>query len=379
MASNDFMSDTDCFKTYTNLRETLYYKRKLPPKNVISIGKTYQPTKSKKPSVSLADFKNDKSIIIAIQNDVRFINIIMNCRKQRSPIAYIFVESNLYVSCIIKNANGYPLVFIRIPIDDVYTYANNTNNTYEFPIQGLLSKDIKYTKNSSYTMIFKYDGQDVNFIYELYNGDLEPNRVTINSIGTNNQSVINGIFKNDGYGIMPGIGMLTPFRQFSETIDQDNDNYLLSFYNMNVIILREIQDTSSVIQFNQKQSAKTSNYFEIKNGRMNFISETSKNYNEKYICSSADSIIWSDMGDETKRYDMMPFESLFKINYNKSITANDKVYYAFTSYLDHYMFIKIITPLDISSNQPIKSFTKIFSKEYQILECYVCIKYQDKA
>ena len=42
------------------------------------IGKTYQPTKSKKPSVSLADFKNDKSIIIAIQNDVRFINIIMN-------------------------------------------------------------------------------------------------------------------------------------------------------------------------------------------------------------------------------------------------------------------------------------------------------------
>lgn len=376
MASNDFMNDADCFKSYANLRETLYYKRKLPSRNIISIGKTYQPTKSKKPSVSLADFKNDKSVIIAIQNDVRFINIIMNCRKQRSPIAYIFVESNLYVSCIIKNANGYPLVFIRIPIDDVYIYANNTNNTYEFPIQGLLSKDIKYTKNSSYTMIFKYDGQDVNFIYELYNGDLEPNRVIINSIGTNNQSVINGIFKNDGLGIMPNI--LNPIKQFSGTICQENDNYLLSFYNMNVIILREIQDTSSIIQFNQKQSAKTSNYFEIKNGRMNFISETSKNHNEKYICSSSDSIIWSDMGDENKRYDMMPFESLFKINYNKSITANDKVYYAFTSYLDNYMFIKIITPLDINSNQPIKNFTKIFSKEYQILECYMCVRYQDK-
>lgn len=376
MASNDFMNDTDCFKSYANLRETLYYKRKLPSRNIMPIGKTYQPTKSKKPAVSLADFKNDKSVIIAIQNDVRFINIIMNCRKQRSPIAYIFVESNLYVSCIIKNANGYPLVFIRIPIDDVYIYANNTNNTYEFPIQGLLSKDIKYTKNSSYTMIFKYDGQDVNFIYELYNGDLEPNRVIINSIGTNNQSVINGIFKNDGLGIMTN--SLNPIKQFSGTICQENDNYLLSFYNMNVIILREIQDTSSIIQFNQKQSAKTSSYFEIKNGRMNFISETSKNHNEKYICSSSDSIIWVDMGDENKMYDMMPFESLFKINYNKSITANDKVYYAFTSYLDNYMFIKIITPLDVNGNQPIKNFTKIFSKEYQILECYMCVRHQDK-
>lgn len=376
MASNDFMSDADCFKSYANLREKLYYKRKLPSRNIIPVRKTCSQTKSTKPTVSLTDFKNDKSVIIAIQNDVRFINIIMNCRKQRSPIAYIFVESNLYVSCVIKNANGYPLVFIRIPIDDVYIYANNTNNTYEFPIQGLLSKDIKYTKNSSYTMIFKYDGQDVNFIYELYNGDLEPNRVIINSIGTNNQSVINGIFKNDGLGIIPNI--LNPVKQFPGTICQDNDNYLLSFYNMNVIILREIQDTSSIIQFNQKQSAKTSNYFEIKNGRMNFISETSKNHNEKYICSSNDSIIWSDMGDDTKRYDVMPFESLFKINYNKSITTNDKVFYAFTSYLDNYMFIKIITPLDINSNQPIKSFTKIFSKEYQILECYMCIRCQDK-
>lgn len=376
MASIEYMSDTDCFKTYANLRETLYYKRKLPSKNIVPIGSTHSYIKSKKPSISLTDFKNDKSIIIAIQNDVRFINIIMNCRKQRSPIAYIFVESNLYVSCVIKNANGYPIVFIRIPIDDVYTYATVTNNAYEFPMQGLLRKDIKYTKNSSYTMMFKYDGQNVNFVYELYSGDLEPNRITINSIGTNNISVINGIFKNDILGLATNV--LTTFSPFSENMNQHNDNYLLSFYNMSVILLREIQDTSSIIQFNQKQSAKTSNYFEIKDKRFNFISETTKNHNEKYICSSVDSIIWSDMGDDVKRYDMMTYESLFKINYNKSITSNDNVYYAFTSYLDNYMFIKIITPLGINSNQPIKSFTKIFSKEYQILECYLCIKRQDE-
>ena len=377
MISTDFMSDADCFKTYASLREKIYYKKKIASRNIATINKTYQLAKNKKSSISLADFKNDKSVIIAIQNDVRFINMIMNCRKQRSPIAYIFVESNLYISCIIKNINGYPLMFIRIPIDGVYTYANNTNNTYEFPIQGLLSKDIKYTKNSSYTMIFKYDGQNVNFIYELYNGDLEPNRVIINSIGTNNQSIINEIFKNNrNDGFMSGI--ILPIKSISELSNQDNNNYLLSFYNMNIIILREVQDTNTIIQFNQKQSPKVSNYFEIKSERMDFITETSKNHNEKYICSINDSIIWPKMwGDEVKRYDMMPFESLFKINYNKSITTNDKVYYAFTSYLDNYMFIKIISPFDITNNLNTESFIKIFSKEYQILECYLCVKYQD--
>ena len=375
MASNDYMSDMDCFKSFSHLREKLFYDHKLLSKNNVNINTYTQATKVKKTTASLSELKNDKSVIIAIQNDVRFINIIMNCRKQRSPIAYIFVESGLYVSCVVKNANGYPLVFIRIPIDDVYAYACNTNNTYEFPIQGLLNKDIKYNNNNSYTIMFKYDGQDVNFVYELYNGDLEPNRIIINSINTNNQAIINGIFKNDTNGIIPSV--LNPFTNYTNAVYNDNENYLLAFYNMNVIILREIQDITTIIQFNQKQSAKTMNYFEIKNNQMNYISETSKNHNDKYICSSKDSIIWAIMDEDVKRYDIVPFESLFKINYKKSITTNDRVYYAFTSYLGNYMFIKIITPLIVDTNQPIKSFTKIFSKDYQILECYACIKHND--
>lgn len=368
----DYMNDVDCFKSYTNLRNQLFYKQKTVSKTVVPVVKIQRQSKPKKPSISLNDYKNDKSVLIAIQNDVRFINIIMNCRKQRSPIAYIFVESNLYVSCVIKNTNGYPLVFIRIPIDNIYAYANNTNNTYEFPIQGILSKDIKYTKNSAYTMLFKYDGQNVNFVYEVYNGDIEPNRIIINSVGTNNQSVINNIFKIDKTGLLDSV---EPIRQLPGMLSQENENYLLSFYNMNIIILREVSDITSIIQFNQKQSAKTSNYFEIKDGQMNFISTTTKSHNEKYICSSSDSLIWADVvTSDAKCFNLMPYESLFKINYNKSITTNDKVYYAFTSYLDDYMFIKIITPITISENQPIKSFTKIFSKEYQILESYVCIK-----
>lgn len=376
MSTSEYMADVDCYKTFTSLREALYNKRRIVTKSSAQTSTLYKLPKSKKPIISLADHKNDKTVILAIQNDIRFINIIMNCRKQRSPIALMFVESNRCISCVIKNANGYPLVFIRIPIDDVYAFAQNTSNVYEFPIQGLLSKDVKYNKSSSYVILFKYDGQKVNFIYELYNGNAEPNRIIIESVGTHNETAINNIFKTDllANSIQPKL------RTFGSggILSHENVNYLLTFYNMNINILREVQDISSIIQFNHNQTPKTLSYFELLDGRMTFVMKNPKSTSDIYLCSSDDSIIWTESTNEYKRYDLLPYESQFKNNYNKSITSNDKVYYAFTSYLDNYIFIKVITPYDIGESHEIKSFTKIFSREYQILECYFCSKYEEE-
>ena len=374
MTSDEYMSDVQCFRTIASMRDEIYYKQHTTYKSPSSIHSIIQPVKTKKQAVLLTDYKTDKSVILAIQNDVRFINIIMNCRKQKSPIAHIFVESNLYVSCVIKNANGYPLMLIRIPIDGVYAYAINTSNTYEFPIQGILSKDIKYTKNSSYSMTFNYDGQNVRFIYTLYNGEVEPNRIIIDNIATSNQSVINNIFKIDRFSIMLNDDSMTALQPLMANDYNEDENYMLAFYNMNVLVIKEVQDPLSVIQFTQKSTAGTQNYFEIKEGKMIFVSSTAKNHNEKYICSVEDALMWN-LPNKDDRYDIMPYESLFKTNYNKSITSNDKVFYIFTSYLDSYLFIKIITPLDITLEQTI-TFNKLFFKDYQIIECYACIKRQ---
>lgn len=377
MTTSEYMADIDCYKTFTSLREAIYNKHRIATKAPTQLSASlYKSPKVKKPSVSLSEYKSDKSVILAIQNDVRFINIIMNCRKQRSPIALMFVESNRCISCIIKNANGYPLVFIRIPIDDVYAFAQNTNNVYEFPIQGLLSKDVKYNKSSSYTILFKYDGQKVNFIYELYSGNAEPNRIIIESISTHNETAINNIFKSDLIANSSQL-KLKPYIS-SGILSQESTNYLLAFYNMNVNILREVQDTSSIIQFNHNQTPKTLSYFEIENGRMIFVMKNPKSTSDIYICSSDDSIIWTETTGECKRYDLLPYESQFKNNYNKSITSNDKVYYAFTAYLNNYIFIKVVTPYDIGDAHDIKSFAKIFSREYQILECYFCTKHEEE-
>ena len=380
MASIDFMHDSDCFRSYTALREAIFYDRKLTSFNPNTVTSMVHHVRGKKPLVSLANIKSDKSVIIAIQNDIKFINMIMNCRKQSAPIAHIFVESNQYISCIIKNANGYPIIMIRIPIDNVYAYAQNTHNIYEFPIQRLMDKEcIKFTRNSSYTIVFRYDGQSVNFSYELYNSGSEPSRIDISNIATNNQSVINNLLNPDNeismYAISTGaLKIVNPHKQIqiSQNISPNTQNNLLAFINMNVLILREVNDLNNVLKFELKTQAKPNNYFTIESDVMNFVSETSNIKNVKFICSKEDAIIWVSLGDS--KYELLSFSPLFKVNYSKSITANDKLYYIFTSYLNNYMFIKLITSFDVAQVQKTNTMSKLFPKEYQILECYVCVK-----
>lgn len=380
MTTIDFMHDSDCFRSHTALRESIFYDRKLASSNPESIVSMVQHARPKKSTMSLINFKSDKSVIVAIQNDVKFINMIMNCRKQSSPIAHIFVESNQYISCIIKNANGYPIIFIRIPIDNVYAYAQNTRNIYEFPIQKLLEKEcVKFTRNSTYTIIFRYDGQNVSFSYELYDGDMEPSRIDISNISTNNQSVINNLLNTENEISLAAIStgalkIVNPHKQLqiSSSLSNTNDNNLLAFINMNVLILREVIDLANVLKFELKTQAKPNNYFTVDNVNMNFVSETSNIKNVKYVCSKTDSLIWTDIGPS--KYEMLPFSPLFKVNYSKSITANDKLYYIFTSYLNNYMFVKLITSVDVIDTTKMNTLSKLFPKEYQILECYVCVK-----
>lgn len=365
MTTSDFYKDSDCMKSFTALGLAIFSNRKLEHSNPEQIQSMVQHARAKKPVANLINFKSDKSVIIAIQNDSKFMNMIMNCRKQSSPIAHIFVESNQYVSCIIKNANGYPIIFIRIPIDNVYAYAQPTQNIYEFPIQVLLEKEVKFTRNSVYTMIFRYDGQNVSFAYELYNGDLEPSRIDIPTISTNNVSVINSILNCDNeislHSMSSGILKIqNPHNQLmvNPKMSSTNENYLLSFINMNIIILREIQDLANVLKFELKNGSKPNNYFLIDSTTMNYISETPKIKNVKYVCSASDSLIWTDLGSGTNKYDLLPFSPLFKVNYNKSITSNDKLYYIFASYLNNFMFVKLITSYDISkTNHKIKTLS----------------------
>ena len=387
MTTQDYLTDITCYRSLAALRDMIYYNKTTPVQTVAAIKKsTNTGNKNKRMNIDLSTFRNDKSVILAIQNDVRFINIIMNCKKQRSPIIYMFVEPGQFISCVIKNANGYPMMFIRIPIDNVFAYAaSGASNVYEFPLTQLLSKDIKFTKNNSYLLTFRHDNQNVNFEYEMYQGDSAPNKITMQNIGSHSNEVINNMF-NDRFGMTnQKYGYLANGNELCS-------NFLMAFYDMNIMMVREVSDVSNFIQFSQKQTTHSKNYLQMDSETFNFINECTNRRDVKYISSKNDSLIWNgrricdansneysaimgDANDEKKvrKFNLVPFECLFKNTYNKSITNSDKLYYVFGSYLGNYIFIKMVTALDVDVNRVSDNrLNKIFQKGYQIMDCYMC-------
>lgn len=387
MASQDYLTDVTCYRSLSALRDMIYYNKTTPVQAVSAVKKsTTTGSKNKRMNIDLSTFRNDKSVILAIQNDVRFINIIMNCKKQRSPIIYMFVEPGQFISCVIKNANGYPMMFIRIPIDNVFAYAaSGASNVYEFPLTQLLSKDIKFTKNNSYLLTFRHDNQNVNFEYEMYQGDSAPNKITMQNVGSHSNEVINTMF-NDRFGMTnQKYGYLANGTELCS-------NFLMAFYDMSIMMVREVSDVSNFIQLSQKQTTHSKNYLQMDAETFSFINECPNRRDVKYISSKSDSLIWNgrrigetsgnefttmmtEAAEEKKvrKFNLVTFECLFKNTYNKSITNSDKLYYIFGSYLGNFLFIKMVTALDIDlMHVEDNRLNKIFQKGYQIMDCYMC-------
>ena len=367
MANNQYFQDFDTFLTHSALRQKLYYNQKVinkTPKHVIAT-RTRQ-----RQQAPVYDFQNDESVIIAIHNDQKFMNVIMNSKHQKVLLAYIFVEYEYgYITCILKNPEGFPIMIMKIPIDKKFAYAKNVNNAcYEFPISDLVSKDIKYNKTCSYLMMFRHNEQKVQFIYDIYNGNSKPNRITIDDIPVNNKNVIDNLL------CVYDIGAANQNIAYNNA--NDVGNYIL-FNNMSIKLLAEIHP-SNAIMFTGKSITKTKTYFMIDNDDLLYVTENNKKRNDVHICTkgSPNIIYWDDINLDNLKIEMYNYENLFKINYTKSIMSNDRVYYVLTMFMNNYIFMKIATPLEIAEDTVIDSFIKLFSHDYQIMECYMCHQVQ---
>ena len=359
-----YIQDVDCMRSYAALKERMFFNQTISTSVPLLQTAKKTTTKPTKATMPIKDYTSDDSVIIAIQNDAKFINIIMNCRKQKSTLAYIFVESEYnYITCIIKTPDSFPFMLIILPINKKYVYAKKVDNCYEFPLVEIISKDIKFNKSSSYSIVFKYNGKSVQFLYDIYNASSEPNRITIDNITVGSMTIIDSLFNT----------MMMSVHQYGTASMYSTPPSLLTFDTMSILILKEA-NSASAVNFNAKQTSSSNNYFKItEDEHLVYVSETNKKQNEVYICSREDSIIWT-LNDVNIDFTMLSFESLFKINYNRSVMQNDRIYYVFASFLGHYMFVKVITSLDVTVNSTIDTFIKTFCSDYQILESYMCTK-----
>lgn len=395
------------FQSYENLRNKIYYNESKIPVDVLALPKQQTTIKTKKSTYCIENPSADPSIVMIIQNDVRFITLFQCCRKQKQPKAYIFCESGSYISIIIKAANDFPIMFIRLPIDNVYAYSVNTNAVYELPINDILGKDFKYSRNNSYIMMYRINNnangsQIVEFTYELYTSDSEPNRFTNNNISVVGKSVVDNIFRigsnnislisntlaateiansiipsSDNMDMFSFYNGINSMQQMTQSV-VTSDN-LVNFYNSRVLVLREVHDLDSVVVFVNRVTAKLYNYLNISPEGIIYNIKSATNINQKHIASPEDSLIYTGI-DKSFNIELLPFDQLYKINYKKTVLPTDNIYYVLSVHDDIYMFIKVITPvkIEVQTNQELYgTFSNIFSSGPQIIECYGCIKHDE--
>ena len=313
--------------------------------------------KIKKPTTTvIQDTKGDKSVQLIIQNNTKLMNIMAYYRKQRTALSYLYVENNSYIVIMIKKPTDYPLIVIRIPIDGILNYANDENRCYEFPVHQMQLKNITCSKNTSYSMMYKGNTSDksVDFVYTIYNKDGNPvNTLSIANVKIGSIDIINNLLQT----------IVSVPREIC---------YINTFLQMSVLILKEVSDVTNVINFDCRNE-QTKKYFELDNDNLSYVLEANRKSEAKELARKEESYIWNNHDKEKKIYDIKQYDTLFKSGFSKSFNQNDKVYYVFASHLGEFLFIKVTTSLTIRKDAIDEGrFSKLFDKEYQLLECYLC-------
>jgi hypothetical protein len=339
---------------YKDVFNTASIHQSAPPKEKTQI-KTKQTS-------SITSFKDDPSVMLAIQNNSSIMHFIVNCKGHKDLLAYIYVENSDNINFIVKNPNGFPLLLIKLPIDDVYVYTRTFNLCFAFPIKEMASKDIKYAKRNTYNILYK-SGDDsdifssVQFVYEMFNTDNTVNTsYVLQNICVSSLTVINNLFK-----IAKADIKIT-----------DETQYLTAFQNMNVIVLRYIPDINVLLNMSNKTSARLSFSIELTSDKLNFISFTNRRRETKEIATCENSLLWKYSGPMIE-YKLSSFENLFKANFNRIYACSDRVYYIFGTFLNIYVFIKFISPIMIKDNPSSTTLNQIFNGKYQFYECYYCL------
>lgn len=328
---------------------------------------TRPPRKSGRVSETFIDCAGDPDIVLAIQNEPKFINIIINARKQASPIAYIFTESSSNVVLVIRSAGQYPIVVVKFPIKEPYVYATEMAACFEFPIDALSSKIDKADKRQpQYIIAILGRGPK----YELQYKSTNARKVYIETLRqVNKQDSISVIFSED---------MIISSLDYN---DQCVDR-LTELCNMKVLVMASLPDPSA-IDLNPKNDTNAEISIEFTPDREMIFHQYMKGSGTRIMLAKQgdhSTIIWNDAALKTQKLKIIKYRSLFK-KYVKLVQSNDSVFgmmlegciYSYEGApVQTYMFVKVIAKMNLR-NVVGTTFGTIFSTGTQIIECYLCI------
>ena len=239
--------------------------------------------------------------IIFIRNNYAIISLINNYRKQNAVQVYIFIEPNNFVSLIAKNASEFPMILLRIPIDDKNCFAKQSVSCYEFPIDNIASKISKDIKSTYYTISYKRNLSSIDFSLMVYGISNEViNDISISGINVFTPNYISSLLEDDFTLILSA---------------ERSDITMMTFLQMSIIMLERSTNTAN--NFSITRVGNTEAEFIVENEEFKFILSDNRKKESKTVARKKDSMMWS-FPDKRTVYKLEKFISLFKAGFSKS-------------------------------------------------------------
>lgn len=310
-----------------------------------------------------SNWDNIPGIVLGIKDNDQLINTLNTCKRQKMGLGYIFIESLQYISVIIKKPNSYPLVIIRIPIEQPFIFADiNMKGIYfEFPLEQLIIKENNSkSKNKQYRIYLTKNNNYMLTLEVLYNNEIK--KRTIDNVKQCDTIVINELLK---------LTMLNYLNTFK--LDKVSD-IAYSLNNMDIIFVKKLQNNQTPIVFDQLQSKQTA-YLEFDKDTLKFVIKGVDRIDEQNVLTKSDTIYWPQISYDKNKYVIHNYEPMFKISHYTLGTTKDSNYYIMTTFQNTYMFIKLITDQNIVINNENNTYTfqDLFNKGTNVLEMYLLI------
>lgn len=350
---SDYYSQAITFLTPAAIKRAMFGEELMEKKMIIPKPVVRHQTQTIEKRPETAQITDDH--IIYIRNNYAIISLINNYRKQNAVQIYIFVEPDNFVSLIAKNSSEFPMVLLRIPIDDKNCFAKQSVSCYEFPIDSITSKIGKDIKSTSFAITYKRNSQNISFSLIVYGLSEEVLiDIYVDSINVFGPNYISSLLDDD-FTLM-----LTS--EISEAT-------MMSFLQMPIIMLKKNTDTSNVFSITKVSNSEAE--FEVNEDTLNFVQSDNRRRDKRVIATHESSYLWN-LPDTRATYKLEKFISLFKAGFSKPTHGMNQVYYVFTKFIKWYFFIKVITSLKIDETSKITNFGETFNSGDQIIECYAC-------
>lgn len=337
-----------------------------PKKRTYTKKTTKTITRKKTAQAKTFETFNQPDILIAVQNDNKFLNFIMSIRHV-SPNVFMYVEGINYLVFIVNSADSYPVIIAKFQIEYPTIIQRNISDVwFSFPIS-TIANFITKTDKSSYQYSFILRNLESKMVLE-YTSTLDNVMKSSENLNkVDKQTTLDTVFFNK----------IQIIKEFEEDIGVKNIDYLSMIYNMPILLLTECKDFGLTEKIKNLERAEET--IEINDDNIILNVNINSQINKIIIVNRSDKIsglvYWSE-SLSPMRLKMPNFTSLFKTT-DRLRNKNEFCYYLLCKWKTYekaetYMFIKIVTKMRFEKIEPGITFGQLFNTGNLLYEMFFC-------